>query len=345
MVSLIAICAALGLAAICLLLSFLVPFAVYPAMAVGAMMALAGSIWFYVAVGTEGGANELMLCLIVPFYALRYSAANPDQTKRPLRLALLGAVVMLGGLVAITVRGNIKNRPQEVVNNGNQNAGDQPPPQPKAPEPKAAPKPKELADWGLAIDPDGDCKFTPDGKKSLTIEVPGTWHDLNPRGDKLNAPRVVRTVEGDFSLAVKVTGNFKPNGRSQNPDSVPSNGGGIVVWNHAGNFVRLERIGISREGKAGTFILFVEREDFDQRAEHNAAYPGGDCYLRLERKGGQIAGSVSTGGTGWQKLKPIDTLWPAQLKVGLSAANSNSAPLTVKFEEMVFTGKTVPQPK
>jgi hypothetical protein len=35
----------------------------------------------------------------------------------------------------------------------------------------------ELAGWGLAIDPDKDCKFTP-GPESLTIDVAAAWHDL-----------------------------------------------------------------------------------------------------------------------------------------------------------------------
>lgn len=208
-----------------------------------------------------------------------------------------------------------------------------------AAETEPDPKGKDLPDWGLAIDTDGDCKFTPDGKKSLTIEVPGTWHDLNPHVNKLNAPRVVQTVEGDFSLTVKVTGEFKPEGKPQNPKSVPSNGGGIVVWNNADNFIRLERFAISRNKKVGAFILFAEREAGFQGADHNQGYPGGDCYLRMERKGSRIIGATSTDGTTWKALKPIDTLWPSQLKVGLAATNSNSDPLTVKFEDVKLTGK------
>jgi hypothetical protein len=203
------------------------------------------------------------------------------------------------------------------------------------------PKGKELPDWGLAIDPNNDCKFIPAGKKSLTIEVPGTWHDLNPHVNKLNAPRVLRTVEGDFSITVKVAGDFKPGGKPQNPKSVPSNGGGIVVWKDSDNFIRLERFAIARNQKVGAFILFLEREAGYQGAEHNQGYAGGDCYLRMERKGSRITGSTSTDGTAWKSLKPIDTLWPSQLKIGLTATNSSSEPLTVRFEDVALTGKVV----
>jgi hypothetical protein len=205
--------------------------------------------------------------------------------------------------------------------------------------PEPDPKGKNLPEWGLAIDADDDCKFTPDGKKSLSIEVPGTWHDLNPHFNKLNSPRVLRTVEGDFSITVKVVGEFKPNGKPQNPKSVPSVGAGIVVWNNSDNFIRLERFAIVRKEKVTPFVLFLEREAGYQGAEHNEGYPGGDCYLRMERKGSRIAGSISPNGTQWKKLKPIDTLWPPQLKVGLTVSNSNSEPLTVRFEEVVLTGK------
>jgi hypothetical protein len=197
---------------------------------------------------------------------------------------------------------------------------------------------KELAGWGLAVDPDGDCKFTPDGQKALAVEVPGTWHDLNPHVNKLNSPRVLRTVDGDFSVTVKVGGEFKPTGKPQNPKSVPSSGGGLVVWKDSDNFIRLERFALSRNKKVTPLVIFLEREAGYQGAEHNEGYPGGDCYLRMERKGSRITGSWSTDGSKWKQLKPIDTLWPAQLKVGLTVANSNSDLLTVKFEEFALKG-------
>lgn len=203
------------------------------------------------------------------------------------------------------------------------------------------PKGKNVPDWGLAIDTDNDCKIAADGKKSLSIEIPGTWHDLNPHVNKLNSPRVVQTVEGDFSITVKVGGNFTPGGQPQNPKSVPSNGGGIIVWNNSDNFIRLERFAIVRNKRVTPMIVFLEREAGYSGAEHNQVYPGGDCYLRMERKGSQITGSYSTNGTAWKALKPIDTLWPSQLKVGLAGANSNSEPLSLKFEEFSLTGTIV----
>jgi regulation of enolase protein 1 (concanavalin A-like superfamily) len=205
-------------------------------------------------------------------------------------------------------------------------------------KPEPEPTGKDLEGWGLAIDPDKDCQIRP-AAKALAIEVPGTWHDLNPDTGKLNSPRVMRAVEGDFVLTVKVSGEFKPGGKSTNPKGIPYNGAGILVWSDSDNFIRLERGAFLRKGKTGTYVAFEEREGGYRGAVHNVGYKGGGTlYLRMLRKGSRISGGVSPDGKKWHVLKPIDTVWPAKLKVGLTAINSSSEPFTVTFEE--FSLKT-----
>lgn len=73
----------------------------------------------------------------------------------------------------------------------------------------SASKPKNFKGWGTAIDPDGDCKFFL-SEQSLLINVPG-WphpHDLAAEVDVINAPRVLQTVKGDFTVEVQVDGRF-----------------------------------------------------------------------------------------------------------------------------------------
>jgi regulation of enolase protein 1 (concanavalin A-like superfamily) len=200
--------------------------------------------------------------------------------------------------------------------------------------PEPEPKGRELANWGLAIDPGEDCTFTPEAT-ALAVLVPGTFHDLNPDSGKLNAPRVMRPVEGDFVVTVKVAGAFQPGGKSTNPNprAIPYNGAGILIWSDSDNFIRLERGAILRNGKVGGSVAFEEREGGYRGAVHNEVAPAGPCYLRLERKGSRILGAISADGTTWKALKPIDTVWPAKLRVGLAAINSSSDPFAPKFEE------------
>lgn len=77
----------------------------------------------------------------------------------------------------------------------------------------------------LVTDPDMDCEFSLSAKK-ISITVPGTIHDLHPaRG--MNAPCVLRSVTGDFTVQVKVTADFQP-GRTSEGRGAPFNGAGIL---------------------------------------------------------------------------------------------------------------------
>jgi regulation of enolase protein 1 (concanavalin A-like superfamily) len=191
----------------------------------------------------------------------------------------------------------------------------------------------ELKGWGLAVDPDKDCKFTPT-EKSLAIDVPAAMHDFGGPLNKFNAPRVMREVEGDFVLTVKVVGELKPGPKSTNPKGVPYLSAGLLIWSDSANFIRLERAALLRQGKVFPQVAFLEQEGGYGGAVHNVAFPAaGDCYLRLERKGSRIHGAASSDGTSWKQLRPIDTVWQTKLRVGLSVISTSSEPFAVKFEE------------
>ena len=193
--------------------------------------------------------------------------------------------------------------------------------------------------WGKAIDPDKDCEFFGE-VKSLRLKLPGTRHDFAPGERLMNAPRVMRAVEGDFTLTVKVVGDFRPGGKSTNPKGVPFNGAGIFVWSDADNYIRLERAAVNRAGRFNTYVHFQEREGSTDGAFHNEVSKGGNCWLRMERKGSRIHGAISFDGTTWKELRPIDTVWPTNLKVGVAAVSSSGLPFDVTFEEYELKGKT-----
>jgi regulation of enolase protein 1 (concanavalin A-like superfamily) len=204
--------------------------------------------------------------------------------------------------------------------------------------PKAETEGKALAGWGNVVDPDGDCKIGTEGK-ALVMNIPGTLHDLNADIDKYNAPRVLREVEGNFVIQVKVVGDFKPGPKAMRAKGVPFNGGGIFVWRDSDNYIRLERGAMIKGGKLGSFAIFEEREGGSSGAQHNGQLTPGTTYLRLERRGSRILGFTSKDGSHWTQLKPIDTVWPSQLKVGVDAINSSNEPFKVRFEELTFKGK------
>lgn len=210
--------------------------------------------------------------------------------------------------------------------------------------PEPEPKGTKLAGWGVAIDPDKDCKFTPKSR-NMTIAIPAAWHDMGGPLHKFNAPRVMRAVDGDFVLTVKVGDDFKPRGPSTNPKAVPYAAGGILLWSDSHNFIRLERGATLRDDRTTNIVIFEEWEGGYKGASQGAIYEPGDCYLRLERRGSRLLSAVSRDGTAWKEiLKPIDTVWPSKLKIGLMAISTSTQPLVAKFEEFDLKTKGA-QPK
>jgi regulation of enolase protein 1 (concanavalin A-like superfamily) len=202
------------------------------------------------------------------------------------------------------------------------------------PRPEATGKP--LGDWGIAIDPDGDCKIDDKGDV-LEVSIPNTHHDLNADQNKMNAPRVMREVTGDFTMTVRVLGEFKPPVKSTNPKAIAYIGGGIVVWQDSDNYIFLGRAGINRNGKNGEFAAFEEREFSTRGAVNNRGIDAGGVYLRVERRNNRVLGYTSKDGKNWSRLDPMETSYPATIKVGLYAINGCADPVIVKFEDFDFT--------
>ena len=58
--------------------------------------------------------------------------------------------------------------------------------------------------WDKPVDSIGDCRFDKKGDK-LTISVPG-------RAGRATVPQMLREIEGDFDITVRVTADFSPGG-------------------------------------------------------------------------------------------------------------------------------------
>jgi serine/threonine protein kinase/regulation of enolase protein 1 (concanavalin A-like superfamily) len=190
-----------------------------------------------------------------------------------------------------------------------------------------------LADWGRRFDPDGDCTFNVQGG-ALTIDVPPTPHDLSIERGRTNAPRVLREVDGDFRLQVKVCGDIQPMAAGSVPGRLSCQAGGILLWSDERNYVRLERAVLNWNGKITTYSAFESRAKGRPRAAYQLGIPDEDTHLRLERRGNQLRAFVSADGEVWRSLQKIDIDLPAKVQVGVAAVNAPQQPLQVRFEEL-----------
>jgi regulation of enolase protein 1 (concanavalin A-like superfamily) len=207
-----------------------------------------------------------------------------------------------------------------------------------APAPKA--KPFETG-WDKPVDPDGDCKFRRE-KDVLTIEVPGTDHGLGIERKLMNAPRLLRDVKGDFIVEVRVSGEFQPSSVGTNPAGFPFIGAGLLLMNGEKTYIRLERAATRPDDTYRTFTNWELRQEGQWVLRGGASVKpleDKETYLRLERRGDKVLGSVSQDGKEWHRLTPIDVKLPETVKIGVAACNTSSKPFAPRFDRFQLKQK------
>jgi regulation of enolase protein 1 (concanavalin A-like superfamily) len=206
-------------------------------------------------------------------------------------------------------------------------------------------KPQTIKGWGEVVDPDGDCTIQSE-KEKVTITVPEKNHNLAPVIGQ-NAPRILQEVEGDFTVQVKVSGDFKPTDRSTLEGGRSFNGAGLLLWQDEKNFLRLERnsFRIPEQNLSVCYPPLLELYTDGQymntnpEAQLDTFFKGRSTYLRLERRGGTVKASLSDDGKEWSFVKELRVDFPKKLKVGVAAISTSAEPFQVEFDELKVTTK------
>jgi RNA polymerase sigma factor (sigma-70 family) len=242
---------------------------------------------------------------------------------RILTALVLGLAVVTAGLGALTYRTLAAEEPQAPAGAG------QPPPA------KAGIR-LTLKGWGTALDPADDCKFTvaPD---TLTVTVPGTDHALCIERNQMNAPRVLRDVEGDFILQVKVAGEFPDGGTSVVATRRAFHGAGLVLWQDENTYIRLERAKLTDGDENMSYGSFELRKDGKfERVGNGAEVPLADqaAFLRLERHGDTVLAAVGADGLRWTWFEPLEVALAKKLQVGIVAGQNTSKGFAPEFSKL-----------
>jgi len=190
-------------------------------------------------------------------------------------------------------------------------------------------KPPVIKGWGTAVDPDSDCKFEEkDG--TVTITVPGTYHDLTylDAAGKLNGPRIMREVEGDFTIQVKVLKFIRPDGNSTNEHAFVS--AGLLIWNDGKEFFRVERASLGAPFAFAAGIL-----DGKNTIGKFRELTDDDTFFRAERKGKKLTFSVRAAEeSDWTELLSDTFELPAKLQVGVHSVNVIDQEFRADFREL-----------
>jgi RNA polymerase sigma factor (sigma-70 family) len=235
---------------------------------------------------------------------------------------VLGLAAVTAGLGALTYRMQAAEEPQA-------------PPAAEKPTPAKPVGGVTLNGWGTILDPSDDCRFLLD-KDKLTLKVPGSDHALCIEQNRMNAPRVLREVEGDFIVQVKVSGEY-PNGSvSVVPSRRSFHGAGLVLWQDENNYIRLERAKLSDGDENTSYGSFELRKDGQfERVGTTGEVPLADqeAFLRLERHGDKVLAAVGADGIRWTWFEPLNVALARKLKVGLVAGHNTSTGFAPEFSE------------
>ncbi|MFO0891409.1 MAG: hypothetical protein U0790_19975 [Isosphaeraceae bacterium] len=279
--------------------------------------------------GAIGGAigGGTFAALLLANLAIIRRESWPAWLRAALALGLSLAAYGVLALVLIRLLGGPAGPPQPVPEEGPRRRS-------SAPSVPSSPRPGVPAGAiGQVEDPDGDSVISVEGR-GASIEVPGTIHELALEpGRGTNAPRVVREVEGDFEVVVKVDWDGPPTDLPAPGSSLPFHGAGLLIWSEdRSTLIRLERAAFVRGGALNRYLLFERLGRSLPQAEQDRPLGEGPVWLRLDRTGNQVVAAFSLDGLQWQTLSPF-TFDPGRCRVGIAAVNTAAKPLKARYSE------------
>lgn len=200
-------------------------------------------------------------------------------------------------------------------------------------------KAQTIKGWGTVIDPDRDCKVT-DDEGRVTISVPITYHDLTYTDDgaKLNAPRILQDVKGDFSVQVKVRMFPLPQANTSSSGKHSFVSSGLLLWIDDKNFLRLDRAAVG--GAAAPFVWAERFQDGRSAAQKlTPLSEDRDTWLRIAYKEGKLTLSFSDDGKQWSDVLTEETKLSEKVKVGVLAINTTTVTFAPTLEEFKVATK------
>jgi regulation of enolase protein 1 (concanavalin A-like superfamily) len=198
--------------------------------------------------------------------------------------------------------------------------------------------------WGQSIDPDQDSQFI-FGRNNLSIVVNSGDHALAIERRQMNAPRLLRNVSGDFSLQVRMSGNYPQNATTKVPGRPPFHGAGILLWQDKNNYIRLERASVAARGGLHNYISFEKREagEFNFGTSERQTKPiklanaAQGISLRMVRRQDQVMAFYSVDGKQWQSVGTFEARWATGLQAGFVAGHNTNKGYSPTFEQLVFS--------
>jgi len=202
--------------------------------------------------------------------------------------------------------------------------------------------------WDNPVDQDKDCKIRRE-RGTLTIEMPGSDHDYDLRRKRFNAPRLMRVIEGDFDMEVRVRIDCRPSAESSVKGQPSYVSAGFLIIPPDDTFAtrlqyRVEGQGDGTDGCTahieqgakigGLFGVGPLKRHPDWTFNGKPEY----VYLRLDRQGNKLGSYISADREKWLVFGGgLDVGLPSKLKIGLAAGTTSTDPSKVVFDQLQIT--------
>ena len=201
-----------------------------------------------------------------------------------------------------------------------------------APAPKSSPW---ITGWEQPKNPTGRARIQREGE-SLTIMVPGKGHEFDVRQNRLNAPHLLREVEGDFVCQVRVRVTSNPTAKEGYHRA------GLMF--HDGEYAVKVQVGVYLDAEKPLWRCFQSSERFGKGGGLIMRGLGSPLeqlgYLRFEREGAEIIAKFSPDGKKWIRTLQEDgrfIVMPKALKVGVLVESTGEGEFKAVFDQFELT--------
>jgi formylglycine-generating enzyme required for sulfatase activity len=189
--------------------------------------------------------------------------------------------------------------------------------------------------WGEVIDPLSDCKFTEVDDTTLSIQVPGSYHELIPSADPadLAGPRILQNWRGPFGMSVVVDAFEPVVGGTAAKGERSEAGAGLVLWENPRHFLRFFRSSLARDDLHGACVNVQWYRDGARVGEHSTQIADTSTRLRIERRGSKLTLLFSERGGGWRSFEEIEDFGLSEsIQLGVGAVNTTTTPRDFRLE-------------
>lgn len=209
-----------------------------------------------------------------------------------------------------------------------------------APIPKGTDADRLKKLFGTPVDADKACTFELIEGDRLRVRAPASHQTQIPFTDLVNVPRVVREVEGDTVLRVKLSDAIDPDaGPGLGAVArIATAGAGLVISDGNGTRVLFYQRRSRRNGKWATGLVFSRAwPEYYEICPRQAPGDEAVTHLRLIVRAGRVTAESSRDGKAWNQVIAKDVPLTGKMNAGVFVLQHTNKRYEAIFDDLTST--------